>query len=125
MQHGDAWFLARTTTRLQRRSSERITTLATRLATGTLADGSPAVVHRIDLRYQESCEFVPDCHGMARRHEQYVMVCSLPRDDDLEGGVVCGSVEYVCPRGCKGVTLRDGVLHARERDGAVQFVVVR
>ncbi|MDB4955581.1 MAG: hypothetical protein JWO36_3150 [Myxococcales bacterium] len=87
---------------------------------GTLSDGSPAAVFRVDTedtdveRTAKKIERV-----LSRERSSHVEVCSLesPR---------CGDVVIHCPKaGCRPVTLAKGVLSGTDKTGKVSFAVRR
>jgi hypothetical protein len=86
---------------------------------GTLSDGSPAAVFRVDTedteveRTETKTERV-----ISRERRSHVEVCSLGESPR------CGDVVIHCPKaGCRPVTLAKGVLSGTDKTGRVSFTV--
>ena len=71
------------------------------LVRGTLADGSPAVLQRVDVSHRET----------SQRFYQAVLVCTMPRKDTMGYAVACGAIKYECPAdGCNNASLVKGIV---------------
>ena len=123
---GGVWFMAPGTTVAYQAANMteapmHIRMLSDSLQRGTTADGSPAVVLRIDLRFAAIC-MREGCADAAAWREQWVTVCPLATMQTREPFVACGSVRHRCPAsGCREVTLARGTLAVFDEAGPRWF----